>query len=70
MTLRDKIISILAPELEKARKWDRVKEIVSQKDCKGCPSYVCATDGCDACDECCPFDKVVEALEAEGEKDA
>ena len=66
--IADDILSLLAPELEKARKWDRVKEIAKygHKTCsRECPAWDFCYDGL-----CQNVFEVVEALEEEGEKEA
>ena len=62
--IADQILALLAPELEKARKWDRVKEIAEF----GC--YVCPfVDSHCPIDECKPS-TIIKAIEdAEGRKD-
>lgn len=58
---------LLAPELEKAGKWDRVKEIAKRNGldeypCEGCP----VTDMCDSSDSLCgQAESIVDALEGE-----
>ena len=60
------ILSLIAPILEKAEKWDRVEEIAKMFDiegCEGCPMintpyHICGNAWC-----------VVDALEGEGEKE-
>lgn len=57
----DEIITIFAPELEKAKLWTRVKEIANAKTCSQCVflSSDCLIDG-----RCC-YSAVVDALEGE-----
>jgi hypothetical protein len=35
--IADAILSLLAPTIEKAEKWDRLTAIAADKGCKGCP---------------------------------
>jgi hypothetical protein len=56
------IISIIAPELEKARKWDKMKSL----ECEKCPSEKgCYEDEVQG--TICPINMIVDALEG-GEK--
>ena len=60
----DKIVEFLAPELEKANKWNKVVEIAEHAftiECEGCP-VVCNITGDHLCDYAV---KVVNALEGD-----
>ena len=60
-----RVAELIAPILEKAEKWRRVKEMATKSDCSGCKynhENWCVLDGM-----CC-FSAVVDALEGEGEK--
>lgn len=65
----DKILSLLAPELEKAAKWDRVKEIAERNwldeyPCEGCS----VQDMCDSTLSLCgQAESIVYALETDKE---
>ena len=60
--LADFILSLLAPELEKAEKWDKVVRIVTYADIKPCDG--CPLINVDVCNWLCDYAvKVVEALE-------
>lgn len=59
----DKIAELLAPELEKARKWDKLKEIAeyAQKDTDNCEP--CPLNLTDCYGECDALLAIVKALE-------
>jgi hypothetical protein len=63
--LTDKILSLIAPELDAARLWRRVKEIAdSRPPCK-CPLWDAETAECTSEHAGCIFDDVVDALSKE-----
>lgn len=66
------ILSLLAPELEKARKWDRVKEIAKRNELDSYPCEGCSVESmCDSTLSLCgQADTLVEALDALTEKEA
>lgn len=59
--MADFIMTLIEPELEKAAKWDKVKEIAAVCPVSGCPVY-------HDCNRDCLMHKIVNALE--GEKEA
>ncbi len=63
----DRILSLIAPELDAARKWDRVKEIAARNWLDGYPCGGCSVE--DMCDSslslCGQADSIVDALEKE-----
>lgn len=63
----DQILSLLAPELEKARKWDKVVELAKyewESSCDGCPAN--NLEWCEsACKRAYKVCKVVDALAGE-----
>ena len=61
------ILSLLAPELEKARLWDRVKEIAKRNNLDGYPCEGCSVmKSCDSGISLCgQAESIVDALEKE-----
>lgn len=60
----DQILSLIAPVVEKAEKWDRVKSLSKSDNCSGCiydHENDCVLDGM-----CC-FSAVADAIEKESE---
>ena len=66
----DSILSLLAPVLADAEKWDRVKEIAGRNWLDGYPCEGCSVESmCDSSLSLCgQADSIVTALEGEGEK--
>jgi len=60
-----RVAELIAPILDKAEKWDRVKEIAKTTDCYPICPFV---DFCANSDIPCCFGVIVDALEGEGEK--